>query len=110
MPCASAPKAPWVEVWLSPQTMVVPGGVRPAPAHDVATPCARQARRHIRPELARSGQFLDLLAALWLSIPPLRQWSGYLWSTTASVLCGAHFAPDSRKPSKTYGLVTSWTR
>jgi hypothetical protein len=25
MPCASAPKAPCVEVWLSPQTMVMPG-------------------------------------------------------------------------------------
>ena len=25
----SAPKAPWVEVWLSPQTMVVPGSVKP---------------------------------------------------------------------------------
>ena len=25
MPWASAPKAPWVEVWLSPQTIVVPG-------------------------------------------------------------------------------------
>ena len=29
MPCASAPKAPWVEVWLSPHTMVVPGSVKP---------------------------------------------------------------------------------
>ena len=29
MPCASAPNAPWVEVWLSPQTMVVPGSVKP---------------------------------------------------------------------------------
>ena len=29
MPCAKAPKAPWVEVWLSPQTMVMPGCVRP---------------------------------------------------------------------------------
>ena len=29
MPCASAPKAPCVEVWLSPQTMVVPGSVKP---------------------------------------------------------------------------------
>ena len=29
MPCASAPKAPWVEVWLSPQTIVVPGSVKP---------------------------------------------------------------------------------
>ena len=29
MPKASAPKAPWVEVWLSPQTIVMPGWVRP---------------------------------------------------------------------------------
>ena len=29
MPKASAPSAPWVEVWLSPQTMVRPGWVRP---------------------------------------------------------------------------------
>ena len=29
MPKASAPKAPWVEVWLSPQTIVIPGRVKP---------------------------------------------------------------------------------
>ena len=29
MPKARAPKAPWVEVWLSPQTMVMPGCVHP---------------------------------------------------------------------------------
>ena len=29
MPKARAPKAPWVLVWLSPQTMVLPGWVRP---------------------------------------------------------------------------------
>ena len=29
MPKARAPKAPWVEVWLSPHTMVMPGWVRP---------------------------------------------------------------------------------
>ena len=29
MPKASAPKAPWVEVWLSPQTRVMPGRVTP---------------------------------------------------------------------------------
>ena len=29
MPCASAPNAPCVEVWLSPQTIVVPGSVKP---------------------------------------------------------------------------------
>ena len=29
MPNAMAPKAPWVEVWESPHTMVMPGCVRP---------------------------------------------------------------------------------
>ena len=29
MPNATQPIAPWVEVWLSPQTMVIPGWVRP---------------------------------------------------------------------------------
>ena len=29
MPKARAPKAPWVDVWLSPQTTVMPGWVRP---------------------------------------------------------------------------------
>ena len=29
MPWASAPKAPWVEVWESPQTTVMPGSVAP---------------------------------------------------------------------------------
>ncbi|TSE23348.1 hypothetical protein Tsedi_02243 [Tepidimonas sediminis] len=29
MPCASAPNAPWVLVWLSPQTTVMPGSVAP---------------------------------------------------------------------------------
>ena len=30
MPSANAPKAPWVEVWLSPQAITVPGRVRPS--------------------------------------------------------------------------------
>ena len=30
MPKARAPKAPWVDVWLSPQTTVIPGWVRPS--------------------------------------------------------------------------------
>ena len=29
-PKATAPSAPWVEVWLSPQTMVMPGCVKPS--------------------------------------------------------------------------------
>ena len=37
MPKASAPKAPWVEVWLSPQTMVVPGRVQPCSGPMICT-------------------------------------------------------------------------
>ncbi len=37
MPKASAPKAPWVEVWESPQTMVMPGWVNPCSGPMICT-------------------------------------------------------------------------
>ena len=37
MPKARAPKAPWVEVWESPQTMVMPGWVRPCSGPTMCT-------------------------------------------------------------------------
>ena len=44
MPWASAPKAPCVEVWLSPQTMVMPGSVKPCSGPTMWTmPCRRSA-------------------------------------------------------------------
>ena len=67
MPCASAPKAPWVEVWLSPQTIVVPGSVKPCSGPMMwTTPCLEIELVVIfDAELARvPGQFLDLLPAL----------------------------------------------
>ena len=40
MPKASAPNAPWVAVWLSPQTIVMPGSVRPCSGPMMCTmPC-----------------------------------------------------------------------
>ena len=40
IPCASAPKAPWVAVWLSPQTTVMPGRVQPCSGPTMWTiPC-----------------------------------------------------------------------
>ena len=44
MPWASAPKAPWVEVWLSPQTMVVPGSVKPCSGPTTCTMPWRRSR------------------------------------------------------------------
>ena len=69
MPCASAPKAPWVEVWLSPQTIVVPGKVKPCSGPMMCTTPWRTVELVVifDAELARvPGQFLDLLAALWI--------------------------------------------
>ena len=41
MPNASAPNAPWVEVWESPQTIVMPGWVSPSCGPTTCTmPCS----------------------------------------------------------------------
>ena len=57
MPKASAPSAPWVEVWLSPQTMVVPGQrktqFRPDDVHD--------ALPHIQDRDVGNAEFDDVL-------------------------------------------------
>ena len=60
MPNASAPNAPWVEVWLSPQTMVMPGWVKPSsgamtwtmprwsePMSNSSMPCSAQLRARV---------------------------------------------------------------
>ena len=44
MPTASAPKAPCVEVWLSPHTMVVPGSVKPCSGPITCTMPCRMSR------------------------------------------------------------------
>ena len=45
MPNASEPNAPWVEVWLSPQTIVIPGCVTPSSGPITWTmPCRSEPR------------------------------------------------------------------
>ena len=45
MPKASEPNAPWVEVWLSPQTIVIPGCVTPSSGPITWTmPCRSEPR------------------------------------------------------------------
>ena len=63
MPCASAPNAPCVEVWLSPQTIVVPGSVKPCSGPMTWTMPWRRVElvEILDAELARVlGQRLDL--------------------------------------------------
>ena len=67
MPCASAPKAPCVEVWLSPQTIVVPGSVKPCSGPTTWTmPWRLSSSSKYSTPKSRGvlGQRLDLDAAL----------------------------------------------
>ena len=114
MPKASAPKAPWVEVWLSPQTIVIPGWVRPcsgpitctmpwlAIAHRVTGDAELRAVGGERLELSARDRVGDRLVDVVV---------GTLWSAVATVRSGRRTRrPASRRPSKAWGEVTSWTR
>ncbi len=101
MPKASAPIAPWVEVWLSPQTIVMPGRLMPcsgpmiwtmpwrgsrigkighAELGDVALPASRPGAGFPAPRCPRRRSLV-----------------GTLWSTTAIVASGAaHLAAGQR--------------
>ena len=96
-PNATAPKAPWVEVWLSPQTIVMPGWVNPSSGPMMCTmPCLGCPTPTCRRD---SGS------------PIGRCWStvGMLWSAVA-VICAGRATPKPRRsiPAKATGDVTSW--
>ena len=114
MPIASAPNAPWVEVWLSPQTTVMPGWVSPScgpmmctmpcstsPIGCSRTPNSSQLRRSVSTWVREIGSAIGLSMSI----------VGTLWSSVAMVRSGRRTGrPASRSPSKACGLVTSWTR
>ena len=111
MPMASAPKAPWVEVWLSPQTTVIPGWVNPSCGPMMCTmPCSAspigcsrmpnssQLRRSVSTCVRETGSTIGLSMST----------VGTLWSSVAIVRSGRRTGrPASRRPSKACGLVTS---
>ena len=112
IPNASAPKAPWVEVWLSPQTMVSPGWVSPScgpmmwtmpwsmsPMGNSGTPNSAQLRRSVSTWVLLTGSRMGpgVVGTLWSSVATVR-------SVRRTV------RPASRRPSKACGLVTSWRR
>ncbi len=114
IPNASAPNAPCVEVWLSPQTTVIPGWVSPScgpmtctmpcsmlPRPCSVMPCAAQFCRSLAICAAASG------SAIGLSRPVV----GTSWSIVATVRSGRRtLRPASSRPSKACGDVTSCTR
>ena len=91
MPLASAPKAPWVEVWLSPHTIVMPGSVKPCSGPMMWTMPWRWSSS-LKYSMPKSAAFLASAATCTADsgflMPCVRSVVGTLWSTTASVRCG----------------------
>ena len=112
MPNASAPKAPCVEVWLSPQTIVFPGCVTPSsgpitwtmPSLPDPVACSSMPNSS---QLARSASS----CAFAISSVTGPGSVGTLWSIVATVRSGRRtLRPASRRPSNACGEVTSCTR
>ena len=91
MPNAIAPNAPWVLVWLSPQTIVMPGWVRPScgpttwtmpcsmsPSGCSRTPNSSALRRRVSTWVRETGSAIGLSQST----------VGTLWSSVASVRSG----------------------
>ena len=89
MPNAIAPKAPWVEVWESPHTIVMPGWVRPScgpmmctmpcstsPSGCSRTPNSSALRRSVSTWVFETGSAIGLsqssVGTLWSSVARVR--------------------------------------
>ena len=112
IPIASAPKAPCVEVWLSPQTIVIPGCVRPSsgpitwtmPSRPEPVACSSTPNSS---QLARSASSWAFASGSVTGPGSV----GTLWSIVATVSSGRRTGrPASRSPSNACAEVTSWTR
>ena len=114
MPKASAPKAPWVEVWESPHTIVMPGWVMPSWGPMMwTTPWSLSPKEWMRrPNSSAFLRKVSTWARLTGSAIGARMFSvGVLWSSVHKVFSGRRTPrPASRSPSKACGLVTSCTR
>ena len=111
-PNATAPKAPWVEVWLSPQTIVMPGWVNPSSGPMMCTmPCLGCPTPKC--SMPWRAQFSASVSTCRRDSgsPIGRCWStvGMLWSAVA-VICAGRATPKPRRsiPAKATGDVTSW--
>ena len=95
MPKASAPNAPWVDVWLSPHTIVMPGWVRPCSGPMMCTmPWLRSPIGYSG--MPNSSQLAWSTSICFLEIGSAIGWSrpivGTLWSIVASVRSGRRTA------------------
>ena len=114
IPKASAPKAPWVLVWLSPQTIVIPGCVTPS-SGPITWTIPWSGESMSKNGIPNSRQFFCKTAICRAAIGSVigvpRGVVGILWSTVATVRRGWRTRrPAVRRPSKACGEVTSCTR
>ncbi len=116
MPNASAPSAPCVEVWLSPQTMVMPGSEMPSSGPMMWTMPWRLSRIGMYGTPNSTTFFSSVSTWMRLSVSLMSRGTreptvGMLWSATAIVQSGRRtLRPARRRPSNACGLVTSCTR
>ena len=86
MPNATAPNAPCVDVWLSPQAIVMPGCVRPSSGPMTWTiPCRSEPRSAKRMPNSRQLRSSAAIICSASSSANGRRWSsvGTMWSTVA---------------------------
>ena len=101
IPKAIAPKAPWVAVWLSPQTINLPGCVRPVSGPTICTiPCLSEPCGAL--SIPNSMTFSASLSICALEITSLISkifTVGTLWSKVPKVRSGRlTLRPASRRP------------
>ena len=114
MPRAKAPKAPCVDVWLSPHTIVMPGCVKPCSGAMTWTIPWRGLLMSYS-SMPNSAQFAERASSCFLAISSVigseRSQVGVLWSAVATVRSVRRTPrPAIRRPSNAWGDVTSWTR
>ena len=99
MPKASAPNAPWVAVWLSPQTTVMPGQGQPLLGSDDVDDALAGVAHRVEADAELVGvapQHLHLLARHGSATGWSMSVVGTLWSSVATVRSGRRTAPPGQ--------------
>ena len=118
IPIARQPKAPWVEVCESPQTILIPGSVKPN-SGPITWTMPWLFELILNCFIPKSLQFLsnsttcnfEILSSMFSTLNSLPLVVGTLWSGVAMFALILHGLSDFfLRPSKAWGDVTSWRK